>query len=311
MTSSNGPEGSLQKVIAVTKEGKEVARQKIIDEIRSVVRSSPANQRKDHKGPYFDEPLVGFADAMDPIFTDYKRIIGSFHMTPREWFDLEFGAGSFQAGTVISWILPVQEGVRRANRAQKTLPSLPWSHTRFHGEHFNEELRRQVVRLLSDLGYRTVAPALHPNWERFRDPRVGYASKWSERHAAHAAGLGTFSLSDGLITERGIAHRTGSVVTELVLEPTARPYQDPYSYCLKYNSNTCGTCITRCPAGAISDKGHDKDICFTYMKEKVGPAVNEEYAVSISGCGLCQTRVPCEKGIPKTPKRRGRTGRDR
>jgi len=34
---------------------------------------------------------------------------------------------------------------------------------------------------------------------------------------AYAAGHGTFSLSDGFITERGIAHRCGSVVTDLPL----------------------------------------------------------------------------------------------
>jgi len=39
---------------------------------------------------------------------------------------------------------------------------------------------------------------------------VGPASSWSERHAAYAAGLGTFSLNDALITPKGIAHRLGS-----------------------------------------------------------------------------------------------------
>jgi len=31
-------------------------------------------------GPIFDEPLVGFADGDAPIFQDYKKIIGDFHL---------------------------------------------------------------------------------------------------------------------------------------------------------------------------------------------------------------------------------------
>jgi hypothetical protein len=32
--------------------------------------------------PIFDDPVIGFADADDPIFQDYKRIIGEYHLTP-------------------------------------------------------------------------------------------------------------------------------------------------------------------------------------------------------------------------------------
>jgi epoxyqueuosine reductase QueG len=52
----------------------------------------------------------------------------------------------------------------------------------------------------------------------------GYASSWSERHAAHAAGLGTFGLCDGLITPKGKAMRAGSVVAKIQVEPSIRFY---------------------------------------------------------------------------------------
>ena len=63
-----------------------------------------------------------------------------------------------------------------------------------------------MAEFLTNQGARAVAPCLQDGWTAINDPQVGLASTWSERHAAYAAGLGTFSLNDGLITERGIAH---------------------------------------------------------------------------------------------------------
>lgn len=266
--------------------------------IKGFVSTSPSNQLKDSDERYFAEPMVGYADINDPLFSEYKTIIGDFHLTPVEFLEAEYGEAYPQSGTVVSWILPVSMGIRRSNRKGKKVPSYEWSHMRCFGELFNEALRKYVVALLNSRGYRTLAPVLAAQWKRVVSPEAGHASTWSERHAAYAAGLGTFSLSDGLITRKGVAHRIGSVITELVLEPTARPYQGPYDHCLKYNSNTCGACIKRCPAGAITEKGHDKEACYQYMRRVVDPKVNEKYGVTIPGCGLCQTKVPCESRIP-------------
>jgi len=270
----------------------------IIDEIKGFAATSPYNLLKTGGGRYFDEPLVGFAHVHDPLFAHYKEIIGEFHLTPLEFFQAEFGAEALPGGTVISWILPISDVVRRNNRKENCLPSMEWAHTRFHGEGFNDQLKKHIVGFLVDKGYRTLSPSLHPLWKRIRDEKVGFASRWSERHVAYAAGLGTFSLTDALITARGIAHRCGSIVTELAIEPTERQYKGVYDYCLAFSPEKCGGCIKRCPAGAITEKGHNKDLCHAYMEERVKPAVNERYEVAISGCGLCQTKVPCEKAIP-------------
>jgi len=52
---------------------------------------------------------------------------------------------------------------------------------------------------------------LVPNWAIVKSERFSYASSWSERHAPHAAGLGTFGLCDGLITAKGKAMRVSPV----------------------------------------------------------------------------------------------------
>ncbi len=262
----------------------------VTDEIRRFVNESPANRFPEGEGRYFDEPLVGYASADDPLFADYKRIIGPFHLTPRELLP--------QAMTVISWVLPITQSTRESNRREDRWPSREWALTRSHGETLNGALRRHLVAFLEGRGHRALAPQLSPAWQEFADTPVGIASTWSERHAAYTAGLGTFSLNDALITPRGIAHRLGSVVTDLPLAPASRPYLDHRHNCLWYREGTCGACIGRCPVGAISREGHDKARCREYVYGEAPRAVGERYGVSATGCGLCQTRVPCEGMIP-------------
>ena len=136
-----------------------------------------------------------------------------------------------------------------------------------------------------------------PNWTIVKSERYSYASSWSERHVAHAAGLGTFGLCDGLITAKGKAMRTGSVVAKIALDPTPRPYADHHAYCLHYAKNTCGKCIDRCPARAITEAGHDKEKCRQHL-EMSRQHVKKTYLFEGYGCGLCQVGVPCEAMIP-------------
>ena len=103
-------------------------------------------------------------------------------------------------------------------------------------------------------------------------------------------GLGTFGLSKGLITRKGIAGRFGSIITELSILPDKRNYQDIYEYC-----NMCGECGKNCPVNAISIvKGKDHVICSKFIDK------TEEKHKPRYGCGKCQIGVSCESSIPNT-----------
>ena len=270
-------------------------------EIKEFVRTSPTN-RLSFMNDYimWDEPLVKFADGDDPIFTEYKTIIAPTHLTPREALAKAYGKSPEDIPerlSVISWILPAMEETRKSNRVETHVPSRLWSHTRWHGEEFNRKLRVHVVELLTDVGYLAVAPLLQPYFKVYVNEKGPY-SNWSERHIAYASGHGTFSLSDGFITERGIAHRCANVVTSLVLPISHRIAKSPYSNCLFYLGVNCRACIKRCPAGAITENGHDKIKCQAYL-HSIGysaEALKDGYFndKSVAGCGLCQTKVPCE-----------------
>lgn len=269
--------------------------------IREFVDRSPENQLQDAaREKAFDSPLVGFAAGDDPLFAAYKDHVGPFHWTPLEIFRQTFPEATAEAGnlTVISWILPQTRATKSDNRREKRYPAERWSRARTYGEMFNAALRRRVVDLLDAAGIRAVAPMLSPDWERRDSPRYGYASTWSERHAAYACGLGTFGLSDGLITPLGKAIRVGSVVAAVGLKPSPRAYDHHQAYCLFHTRGLCGRCMDRCPAGAITAAGHDKVKCKAYIRQTTMPFVKTHYGFAGKGCGLCQTGVPCESRIP-------------
>jgi len=277
--------------------------------IKNFINESESNKRKqlDH-GTYWEEPLIGFASGIDPLFFEYKTVIGPFHLTPREVISAalkERGRSllftEIEQISVISWVLPASEDTRKSNRLENQFPSKLWAYTRDFGEACNSALKKHVVTFLEDLGHIAVAPTLTPTFQFIRDEKVGWASPWSERHVAYACGLGTFSLNDGLITPKGMAMRVGSVVTLLKLTPSEKKYRDYRENCLQFRNEKCGKCIKRCPAGAITEKGHDKDKCHQYVSSEVLKEKRSGYGLQNPppSCGLCQTDVPCEFEIPR------------
>jgi ferredoxin len=277
--------------------------------VKNFINEAQPNRRTplDH-GIYWEEPLVGFASGIDSLFFEYKTIIGPFHLTPREIISAalkERGRSllftEIEQISVISWVLPASEDTRKSNRQEKQFPSKLWAYTKDFGETCNNALKKHVVTFLEDLGYISVAPPLLPTFQSFRDEKAGWTSPWSERHIAYACGLGTFSLNDGLITPKGMAVRFGSVVTLLKLTPSEKKYRHYKENCLQFRNEKCGKCIPRCPAGAITEKGHDKDKCKEYIDSGLLKEKRSEYGLQNSSpsCGLCQTGVPCEFQIPR------------
>jgi ferredoxin len=277
--------------------------------VKNFINESQPNRRTQLDcGIYWEEPLVGFTSGMDPLFFEYKTIIGPFHLTPREIISaaLKERGRSLQFTeieqiSVISWVLPASEDTRKSNRQEKQFPSKLWAYTKDFGETCNNALKKHVVTFLEDLGYISVAPPLLPTFQSFRDEKAGWTSPWSERHIAYACGLGTFSLTDGLITPKGMAVRFGSVATLLKLTPSEKRYRHYKENCLQFRDEKCGKCISRCPAGAITEKGHDKDKCKEYIDSGLLKEKRSEYGLpnSSRSCGLCQTGVPCEFEIPR------------
>jgi ferredoxin len=282
------------------------------DLVQDFLARDPANTLAMDTGePAWDDFLLGVSRGDDPLYPRIRAHIGDFHWTPAQAFALAFPDRPAEPAelAVITWILPQREAVRQDQRRAGPMPSERWSRVRHFGEAANKALRGHVAATLMARGVPAVAPWDSPLWGRHVSPDYSFASSWSERHAAFVAGLGTFGLSDGLITPRGKAVRVGSVVARVpadALPATPRPYGDDHrAWCLFFSTGTCLKCAERCPAGAIGPQGHDKERCRAYIRGTTAPFVErDQLGVRVNSCGLCQCGVPCEARIPASGRPR-------
>lgn len=246
----------------------------------------------------YEEPLIGFASASDDIFTTFcsEGVVGPNYMVPSEWLP--------SAKTVIAFFLPFSDAVRVSNRADMLEPSIEWLYARIEGQEFIGNYMKSIDRFLADKGIASCVPSLDERFgvkietiERGNGPDFHADSKWSERHAAYAAGLGTFGLSRGLITSKGMAGRFASIIISEEIEPTPRDYTGIDDYCVK-----CGACMRNCPAQAISlEYGKNNMKCNEHV-EKMKAKFSPRY-----GCGKCQVKVPCETMAPGLRRRASHT----
>jgi epoxyqueuosine reductase len=274
--------------------------------IREFCETSPENDMHyPEPEPLTDEPLIGFSVGDDPLYETLKQDIGGPFMTPPELFreafpDTDAGPGDL---TVISWILPQTTLTKDENSKETQFPSERWARAKHYGGIFNIALMNHLTGVLAQNGIQAMVPTLSPSWKIAISEKYGIASSWSERHAAYVSGLGTFGLCDGLITRKGKAMRCGSIIARISIPPTPRPYTDHRAWCLYYAKGTCGLCIKRCPAGAITEQGHDKNRCREYCFGAAQDYIHKQYHIENYGCGLCQAGVPCESKNPVRPKK--------
>jgi len=230
----------------------------------------------------FDAPIFAFGAPDDEIFTEFKspEVIGEQFLLPHEFMP--------SAQTVISFFLPFTDQIRSSNAENNDWPSDEWLHGRYEGQNFLNELCVYLQEILLGAGFESLVPSHDPRYKMEEEPPDRFTSNWSERHVAHACGLGTFGLSKGLITRKGICGRFGSVLTDLDLPKDKRPYADPYEYC-----TMCGSCAVNCPVDAISVEGGKEHLPCSAFLGKVRTQNQPRY-----GCGKCQVNVPCENEIP-------------
>ena len=150
----------------------------------------------------WEVPLVGFSRGDDPLYYKCKQDIGEFYWTPYDIFKLTYPDIKVNPHdlSVISWILPQTKLTKEEQRKECLFPTRRATLARLNGEVFNNQIAKYVSKLINEKGYAAEAPGLSPYWENRRSEKYGFASTWSERHVAHICGLGTFGLSDALIT---------------------------------------------------------------------------------------------------------------
>ena len=264
-------------------------------------------------GRFFDRPLIGVSRGDDSIFNKFKEVVGPEHLTPSEMW-IKSGLDDKEALSailrIVSIIFPYVNQIREESESVTKMPAEIYSVGRNYADSFIGDVLKQTVNLLNEQGYHGVAGVLSPAFRVVtKENPFRIYSVWSERHMAFAAGLGTFSLHEAMITEIGCNVRFGSFITDAPLQVTPRKSDDPYANCLFYSEGTCRECEERCPGDAINEEeGHDKLKCYQYgrvvageMTERIGSILKPRHTVVDGqtrtsyavGCAFCQFGVPC------------------
>ena len=265
-------------------------------------------------GRIFSNPLIGVASGDDHIFPRYKELITPEYLTPLElWVGCDQKEIPASNLRVVSIVFPYVDKIRKESKnvvelKRITLPAEIYSVGRNYANAFKKETCRQVISFFEKKGFKAVAAMISEVFTIFT--KGDFYSNWSERHTAFAAGLGTFSLHEALITEVGCNVRLASVVTDAPLDITHRKYGDEaYANCLFYSKGICKKCVERCPVGAISEKGHNKIKCYN-NEQMIARKANLRLGAILKphsrhidgkwkevlppvGCAFCQFDVPC------------------
>ena len=250
--------------------------------------------------PMWQEPIIGFSRGDDPYFDFLKDDIGSFHWSPAEVFRLGGKGNEKKSGElcVISIGFPQTVTTKELQTESKKEPTLRWTVSRGEWEKMIYDITKKIVEEIEEKGTPAVSLDHIKEFRRETSKKYGIASLWSHRHTAFICGLGTFGHSDGLITRKGKAMRFTTLILASDIDADARWYEEYNEWCMF--SKGCRDCMNRCPVGAITEEGHNKEKCSNFLGFLKDKALKEgkldpDY---ISGCGLCQCGVACQDGLP-------------
>jgi len=228
------------------------------------------------------DPVLASAPA-DARFQRLREIAAPDHLLPADLLPA--------AKSVIVFFIPFTKELARENH-KGDIPCRNWglayeSTNRLIGnicEHIRDELEKK--------GFQA---ALTPATHNF-DP-VRLMSRWSHKHLGYLCGLGRFGVNAQFITPLGCAGRLGSLVTDA--EIGDHPLVKEAELCLHKNGYKCLMCMKRCPVGAISEAGIDRQKCWERLKsnltqtEQMAGMENTTHV-----CGKCQVLLLCSLKIP-------------
>ncbi|WP_378954767.1 epoxyqueuosine reductase [Pelosinus sp. sgz500959] len=226
----------------------------------------------------WQEPLIGFADAADERFLTLRGQVSPNHAIPTDFLE--------DARTVIAYFIPFAEEIIKSNYAG-TQCSKEWVIAYIETNKLILDLNTYLRDQLCAMGYEsTVIPATH----NFNTQTL--LSDWSHRHIAYIAGLGSFGLNNMLITEKGCCGRLGSLVTNLVIEPSKASGKEN---CLYKHGGRCKKCVNSCVNQALTLDEFDRHRCYTKCLENA--EIYNEFGLG-DVCGKCLVNMPCSTTNP-------------
>lgn len=221
----------------------------------------------------WEEPLIAYANAEDPLFLEMKKVVHPNHSMPKDFLE--------GTQTVISYFIPFKEEIVRSNISGK-LASRTWAKAYIETNKLIGDLNYYIYYILKNMG---VDSAIIPANYNYSEKEL--LSQWSQRHVAFIAGLGKFGTNNMLITKKGCSGRFGSIVTTLKIQPTKRSEEE---YCLHKYNGSCKKCISNCTTGALKVNSFDRNKCYEVCIVNANRYSDFGFC---DVCGKCTVNIPC------------------
>ncbi len=215
-------------------------------------------------------PMIRYADAFHPEIRALQTIVMENHHMPEDFLS--------SPTLILSYYLPFIPDIAKSNLGDG-LASECWAKAYQETYKLSNELNERLVQVIADAGYRAAVPA---DAGSFSEDVL--KSRWSHRHIAKAAGLGTFGINRMLITENGCCGRYYTIVTDLPFEAD-EPLEE--ENCLYKSKGKCNVCVKHCFSGALTPEKFDRHKCYETTLQNA--AVYDGSTV----CGKCVVGLPC------------------
>lgn len=216
------------------------------------------------------EPVIKYGDVNSPLFDKIKELVDPRHYHPLDYLP--------DATVVLSYFLPFRSEIEESNISGRLI-SEQWAKAYELSNKMAGYINEELCKYIHELGYDACPPS-DAGMISDGNPR----SLWSQRHVAYVCGHGTFGLNNMLISDRGCVGRYYSVITALPIEPDPVVTEER---CLFKKDGSCGLCIERCVAGALTAQGFDRLKCLDQCNE------NEKTYPAAGACGKCVVGLPC------------------
>ena len=245
-------------------------------EIESQIDNWLENMKKErHLPDYWRGSLASFLSWDDPGIGLLRELVRPDHFLPEDFLP---GARS-----ILCFFIPFKSWVGHSNRPGD-FASQQWAQAYLTTNTLAEILGEFLVEYLKDKGVRAAYP-----YEATVFTADNPKSRWSQRHLAYFAGMGSFGINNLLISENGSLGRYFSLITdmEVAMEEKRSP-----EHCLYKIDKSCSLCIDRCKFGALSHEGFDRFQCLAQLNRNEG-------SLRASVCGKCAVGLPCSLEVPR------------
>jgi epoxyqueuosine reductase QueG len=237
-------------------------------------------------------PIEAAIPADHPLINELRQTVSADHLLPGELLP--------EAKSIIVFFVPFEDTIIQSNVGGEAA-SKEWARAYVLTNKLLSFINDEIEKTIKKMGFRTSKVKATHNFDE-----KTLMSRWSHRHIARIAGLGTFGINNMLITSKGCCGRFASVVTTAEVRElgiSAVNSKGPVSEkCLNKINGSCGLCRKKCSSGALDEnRGFDRFKCYKICLKNADLHRSIDLScdrVIADVCGKCLVGLPCSNRDP-------------